>query len=383
MQSFCTYFNSGLCKSCSQIESPYPLQLKRKEERLIAALSFVSALSPQESVRSPLQGFRNRAKMVVTGTVGAPMIGLAGESQLDQGRALLDCPIHHPKLNQVIQALPEWIQKFNLIPYQISAQSGELKGIILYYSEEANQLYLRFVLRSKECVSRLKKMLPAFQARFPEVVCLSANIQPIPHAILEGPEEIFISDERHISYQLGNLTLRLSPQAFVQTNSAVAVRLYQTAAEWIGEVGSKKMLELYSGQGAFSFSAAQQVPEILGIELNHNAVDTANQTARELGLNSLRFECADATRVNPIALQFKPDLVLVNPPRRGLGEAVGLLQALLPEHFIYSSCSVESLAQDLKVLSTLYQIEKIQIFDLFPHTEHFETLVLLKRLSKE
>jgi 23S rRNA (uracil747-C5)-methyltransferase len=379
MNSFCSYFNSNQCKSCTSIEEDYASQLTNKNGFLKKALSFFPELNLANPYPSSIQGFRNRAKMVVTGTVNDPIIGLTGEDDLDIGRELLNCPIHHPKLNELIQAIPDYIREFNLIPYQIKTQKGELKGLILYYSEASQELYLRFVLRSKECVSRLQKMLPRLQTQFPKLVCISANLQPVPHAILEGREEIFLTARHSIFYQLGELKLTLSPQAFVQTNEKVALGLYQTAAEWIASLKPPRMLELYSGQGAFSFFAAKAPSEILGIEINPDAVRTANETASKLGLGSLRFECADATKVNQIAQDYAPDLILVNPPRRGLGEGVRIIESILPENLIYSSCSVESLAKDLSVLAPHYEIKKTQIFDMFPHTEHFETLIWLAK----
>ncbi|OFZ42460.1 MAG: 23S rRNA (uracil-5-)-methyltransferase RumA, partial [Bdellovibrionales bacterium GWC1_52_8] len=382
MTVFCSHFTQSSCRSCEWMELDYPAQLLKKEEQLRHSLEFFSPFALEPTVRSKRQGFRNRAKMSVTGTVEQPVIGLLGEDVLDAGRELLNCPIHHPKLNELLVALPELIRKYKLIPYNIASRKGELKALIAYYSpgpeNQSGQFYLRFVLRSKECVSRLRKALPELQSRIPELVCISANIQPVPHAILEGPEEILITERATIDYWLGALKLRLAPQAFVQTNQEVAVELYQTAARWIGEAqqGRRgKCLELYCGQGAFSFAAANMAEEFLGIEINPEAVRNANAQAAELGLGHLKFICADATQVEAELQAHRPELVLVNPPRKGLGGAVELLLRNPPEQLLYSSCNVDTLASDLRILATGYRLRRAQIFDMFPHTEHFETLV--------
>ena len=380
--TFCTYYNQNICRSCMWLELPYSEQLLKKETLLKAALPFFKNLSLEVSVPSPQKQFRNKAKLSVTGTTERPIIGLLGSEKLDEGRELLSCPIHHPKLNEIIRDLPEWIRDYTLIPYQIEKQKGELKGVILFYSPLSSELYLRFVLRSKECVSRIKKMLPALLLKFPELKSVSANIQPIPHAILEGHEEIFITEQSFIRHQLGDLTFKLSPKAFVQTNVEVATKLYQTAANWIAEAKPNTMLELFCGQGPFSFFAAKSAQKIVGLEINLDAVTTANETAAELMLTHLQFQCIPVAAAKSAYQKTRADLVLVNPPRRGLGkEGVELILSDPPEHFIYSSCSVETLAKDLNILSTVYGIQKIQLFDLFPHTEHFETLVQLKRLK--
>jgi 23S rRNA (uracil747-C5)-methyltransferase len=337
---------------------------------------------------SPVQRFRNRAKMSVTGSLEKPVLGILGVGNLDQGVDLSDCPIHHPRLNELFQALPHFIKKYTLYPYQIGDRSGELKGLIAFYSPESKQMYLRFVLRSKECVSRILKLIPELQNQFPDLVCISANLQPVPHAILEGKEEMVLTTVKAIDHVMDGIRLKLAPQAFVQTNVAVATELYRTAAEWISELRPKKMMELFCGQGAFSFFTARLAQgnqmQILGVEVNSEAVDTANRTAKELGLVNVDFKAADATcgLQDPLISQFHPDLLLVNPPRRGLKTGLAFVQEQLPMHFLYSSCSLDSLAQDLEPLKSEYEVQKSKIFDLFPHTEHFEILILLTRISK-
>lgn len=379
MSSFCSYYNQGQCRSCTWIETKYAEQIIKKENSIHAALNFLQSFELEPSVTSSPKGFRNRAKMTVTGTTDTPIIGLTGDEKLDEGRELLNCPIQHPKLNELIAAMPDFIRRGNLIPYQIENRQGELKGLIAFYSPLSNQMYLRFVLRSKECVARIKKLLPSLQKQFPNLVCISVNIQPIPHAILEGQEEIILTEQTFIVHQLGTLKLRLTPQAFVQTNASIATRLYKTASSWIADIHPRKMLELYCGNGAFSFFAASTVAEIMGIEINSDAVKTANESAREMELTHLTFKTVDVTNVETDILTFEPDLILANPPRRGLGEDVGLIERHSPKHFLYSSCSIETMADDIRKLSRNYQLHNIQLFDMFPHTEHFETLAWFER----
>ena len=264
MDSFCGYFNRGECRSCSEIDRSPSEQIAAKEARIRSSLNFFSTenLPILASVRSEPKAFRNRAKMSVTGTLADPRIGLIGAENLDDGRSLLECPIHHPELNRFLLAMPDFIREYRLIPYRIGEKTGELKSLIAFYSPSSHEMYVRFVLRSQECVSRLRKALPKLQADFPALVCVSANLQPIPHAILEGPEEIFLTGRRTITHRLGEFSFRLSPQTFVQTNVEVATQLYREVAKWVAEAKPSKMLELYCGQGAFSFFTAAASPGI-------------------------------------------------------------------------------------------------------------------------
>jgi 23S rRNA (uracil747-C5)-methyltransferase len=374
MKGLCRHFNAGTCRSCEFIQVDYKEQLEQKSKRLMHALKEIYSGPCLPPIGSDSVGFRHKAKMVVTGTAKHPVIGLLGEKELDQGREILDCPVHHPKINALLSKMPEYIALARLDPYQIAQKKGELKAIIIYWSESGNEGLVRFVLRSREGLDRIRKNLAWFSANAPEFVCVSVNIQPVSHAILEGEEEIILTEINSIAY-MGH---RIAPKGFVQTNEMVAQRLYQTAAEWVKEIGIDKFAELYSGQGAFSFFMAPFVGSARGYEINKEAVNRANATAREIGLLNMVFKCSDAAKVGEDLGQYMPDLVLINPPRRGLAEGVSLFQSGNFPYIIYSSCSMESLSRDLSQLKIRYEILKVQIFDMFPHSHHFETLVLLK-----
>lgn len=370
-QTFCAYFNQGTCTSCDLITMDYADQIVRKENMLTEALKDFKLPKLLPTERSALTNFRNKAKLVVTGTKDSPVIGLID-------RELMDCQLHVPVINELLHELPEFIKAASLDPYQISAKKGELKGIIVFYSETTKETYLRFIVRSKESIDRIKKHAGMLK----HVECLSVNIQPIAHAILEGEEEIFISEMKSIHHKIGHVNVSLGPRAFVQTNQRMAEKLYETAAEWVKESHSDKFMELFCGQGAFSFFCAPVIKEGLGIEINEDAVKVANQTAKDAKLLHLKFKSADAAHVEDEILKFDPDIMLVNPPRRGLASAVQLLIKQKPETIIYSSCNYETLASDLKILKDSYKIKRIKIFDMFAHTSHFETLVELSRLTE-
>jgi 23S rRNA (uracil747-C5)-methyltransferase len=389
--SLCTHFNRDHCRSCVWIDRDYSIQIIEKESLVKAAFP---SLELEPTVRSSLVGFRNRVKVSVTGSLESPILGLLGREErgesLDQGRELLDCPIHHPKINALLQILPAFISRHRLVPYSIQEKRGELKGLIAFYSPASQEMLLRFVVRSRECEARLRKGIAELQSAFPELVCISLNIQPIPHAILEGEEEIFLTEKKWIHHVLqgrGDSTassksivqLELTPQAFVQTNGEIAGELYATAARWTKEIKPKRLLELFCGQGAFSFFCAPHAEQVLGVEINEEAVVRANATAKALGHSHLQFVAKDAGMVKEEMETFSPDLVLVNPPRAGLREGVEVIRRASPEWLIYSSCSLSSLARDVANFGGEYSVQRGQIFDLFPHTEHFEILLLLKR----
>jgi len=382
MKTFCSYFNSKTCGSCKYISLEYNDQIKLKEENLIRELSDFTNWKLLPSVSSSKLEFRNKAKLIVTGSLEEPIIGLSGSTDLDQGREILECPIHHAKINTILKSIPDFIKVAKLIPYSITKRTGELKGLIIYFSPESNQAYLRFVLRSKESFDRIKKHAQTLLEIHPFLKCLSVNIQPLPQAILEGEEEIFITETKAILHKMGPIEFTLHPNAFVQTNKEVSQKLYESAALWVKDLKIKKFAELYCGQGAFSFFCSPFTESSWGVEINPQAVLQAQQTAKLLKLNNLHFQASPAANVLEGIQKIEPDLLLVNPPRAGLMEASKVVIESKAKYLIYSSCSLLSLKKDLNVLKFKYDLLQVQIFDMFPHTEHFEILALLKASSK-
>jgi 23S rRNA (uracil747-C5)-methyltransferase len=381
MNTFCSYFNQGTCKSCDFITQDYSDQIYHKETKLREFLKNIKCPPLLPTVQSQKTHFRNKAKFIITGSIDNPVIGIAGEEALDEGVDLSQCSLHVNEITMALPTIKNFIKKANLSPYQMTSKRGELKGIILFYSELSQTSYLRFIVRSKEPIDRIRKFHKDLLNEISHLKCISINIQPISHAILEGEEEIFITEETSISHKLGNVEFELNPRAFVQTNQKIAEKLYSTVAEWIKESSQSRMVELYCGQGAFSFFSAPFIKESLGIEINPEAVRVANQTASKYHFSHLKFVAKDASLVGRELLSFNPNIVLVNPPRRGLGEAVKLLKDQKVEKIFYSSCNAESLAKDLEYLKDQYELTRIQIFDMFPNSHHFETLIELNLRS--
>jgi 23S rRNA (uracil747-C5)-methyltransferase len=373
MKILCSYFQHQTCTSCSLIETDYEDQIRRKENKVLSSLNFIPQIKLLPTIRSQVTHFRNKAKMIVSGTAQNPIIGL------DQNE-ILSCPIHHEKINEALIFLKEFITLADLAPYNVKEKKGELKGLILYFSPLSQMGYLRFILRSKESLDRIKKHLPTLQEKCPNFQCISINLQPKHMAILEGEEEFILTNKSFINHQIENLHLSLSPQAFVQTNHFISTELYKTAASWVKALNIKNFVEIFCGQGVFSFFCSESVEKAMGFEINKNAVEQANLTANALQKFHLHFFHEDAKNLSIALQKAQPDLLLVNPPRAGLQQSLEVILQNLPPYLIYSSCSIESLSKDLKELQKNYSIIQAQIFDMFPHTEHFEILILLKAL---
>jgi 23S rRNA (uracil747-C5)-methyltransferase len=232
------------------------------------------------------------------------------------------------------------------------------------------------VLRSEEALPRVREHLAWLHERLPHLRVVSANLQPEHKAVLEGEREVVLGEHEVLAMRLAGMELLLRPQGFFQTNTAVAGRLYEQARAWVDEVDPRSLWDLWCGVGGFALACARPGREVLGVEISDEAVAGARQAAQRAGLAGVRFEAGDATtylREQPV-----PDLVVVNPPRRGIGPLAGWLEDSGVERVLYSSCNATTLARDLDAMPSLRPV-RARLFDMFPQTRHHEVLVLLER----
>ena len=414
----CQLHDASLCRSCPNLDLPLAQQLQLKQSAVQATLAGqVEAAAWLEPFASAPSHFRNKAKLAVSGTTHAPVLGLV--DRFDNGTDLTSCPLHVNEIKAALAPLTRAITRMGLQPYSIVKRRGELKHVLITASANG-QLMVRFVLRSTAQLPAIRKGAPRLQSELPGLRVLSVNIQPRPAAILEGEREIILSQDSTLDMPLylpeldadgvvvnnkkSVLPLVLPPQSFFQTNSDVAAGLYAQARAWArdyaggqagvltGESGaggahpdatqsSQSIWDLYCGVGGFALALAQPGAQVLGVEVSAPAIDGARAAVAQLGLTSpqVRFEAGDASVLDASGQVYghdKPDLLVVNPPRRGIGELAASIEGSGIKRVLYSSCNPASLAKDLEVMSS-YRVRRARLFDMFPHTNHAEVLVEL------
>lgn len=382
----CHHFDEATCRSCSLMGVPYRQQISDKVnhcQALLAEWPTMEWLPPVESAES---GFRNKAKMVVSGTSEAPVLGILDRDGL--GVDLADCGLYPPEFTVIFHALRSFITTARIAPYEIDTRRGELKFLLVTMAPSGD-LMVRFVLRSQEPITRIRKHLHALQASLPRLAVISANIQPEHKAVIEGPNEIALTTAETLTMQVNDIPLALRSRSFFQTNTAVAAALYRQAQAWVMAVQPATVWDLYCGVGGFALHCAVARPEdnsrVVGVEFSEEAVVSAKETAKSLGLRNAHFFAADATEYavghTESPLSPAPDLVIVNPPRRGIGsELARWLEHSSARHVIYSSCNAVTLAKDLTAMPS-YRPVTARVLDMFPQTHHYEVIVLLERAA--
>ena len=372
----CALYDAGRCRSCQWLERPVPQQLSEKLLDLQQLLADRTVGEWRAPADGPEQGFRNKAKMVVSGSVEKPLFGTLNRDGTAED--LTGCPLYPDSFAPVFAALKPFIARAGLTPYSVARRRGELKYLLLTESRLDGGMMLRFVLRSQTKVDQLRAALPWLRERLPQLKVITANIQPVHMAIMEGEQEIFFTDQQALAERFNGVPLWIRPQSFFQTNPAVAASLYAAARDWVRDLPVSHMWDLFCGVGGFGLHCATPDMRLTGIEIAPEAIACAQQSAAELGLHNLRFQALDSTQFATGQGEV-PDLVLVNPPRRGIGRALcDYLTRMAPPYIIYSSCNAQTMAKDIACLPD-YRLARVQLFDMFPHTAHYEVLTLLVR----
>ena len=397
----CALHDAGTCRSCPHLSLPMPDQLAAKQSRVAALLAeHIPADLWQAPAASAPTSFRNKAKMAVAGTAAHPTLGILDGAGC--GVDLRTCPLHVPAIEEALPVLADLITELGLRPYDVPSRRGELKYVLVTASPD-DDLMVRFVLRSRRYLERLRAAVPDLHRRLPQLAVAAINIQSVHQAVIEGPEEIVLTEEDRLlmrlslpSPELGGqagrcaesveLPLYLPTRSFFQTNTAVAEALYATARDWAEEAEPARVWDLFCGVGGFALALAAPGRRVLGVEVSASAIDGARAAADLMGLDPalVRFEAGDARVLDPAAGDRAggaqlPDLLVVNPPRRGIGEQLATrIEASGVERVLYSSCNPRTLAADLAHLPSM-RVVRSRLFDMFPHTEHAEVLVELVR----
>ena len=420
----CRYLESDLCHSCTRANVAYAEQLAAKDTAVRALLERSArakgAAAPEIEWDPPFasaeEGFRNKAKLAVGGTLSAPTLGILGSDK--RGIDIAGCPLYEPAVASGIEPLREFIGLAGLTPFDVPSGRGELKSVILTGSPDG-ELMVRFVLRSTESLVRIRKHMSLLRQWLPRIAVVSVNLLPERKAVLEGEKEILLGPEQSLRMDLGDVALRLRPQSFFQTNTRVAVGLYRQAREWVGllcdaEGGGSHDLEakraepadseakgakakgakpassasaggrsielwdLYCGVGGFALHCAGPGRRVTGVELSAQAVESARASAAAAGIDAdfIVGDSLSAARELGTA-----DVVVVNPPRRGIGGLASWIDASQIRFVLYSSCNPASLAADVASMPSFRPV-RARVFDMFPHTGHTETLVVLARTPR-
>jgi 23S rRNA (uracil1939-C5)-methyltransferase len=364
---------------------PYPEQLARKRENVRRALDAYPSLAQLEVLPvagSPQKlGYRARVKLVVRLTRGDIAAGLyvPGTHRVID---ISSCPVHPAPVNQVTQYLKRKILELGIVPYDERDDTGQLRYLDFRYSFARRELSITLVTRHAD-FPQGAALARSLGRKFSFVTGVIQNINERRGNVIWGERYRLLSGRDTLLEGIGGFKLGFPPGVFSQANPSAAGKLYRKVAELAALRESDTALDLYCGAGPISLYLSGAARLVCGVDESSSSVDAAKQNARRNGVGNCRFLAGDVAEqiVAATRLLQKIDLVVLNPPRKGVQPAaMDALIALKAPRVIYVSCNPESLARDLDRLAAhSYRIERIEPFDLFPQNEQVETVALLSR----
>ncbi len=372
------------CGGCQWQHIDYNYQQVTKHNLVVQALERIGGftsppVAPILTAESPL-AYRNKATYPLrrssTGRVQAGYYQ-KGSHQLIN---LNQCPIQDSRLNPLLAEIKQDIEQLGWSVYDENRHQGRLRHLSLRIGRRTGEMLLTLISTDWK-LTDLEAQAQKWLTRYPELVGVCINRNPERTNAIFGDQTRCVVGQSYLREEFAGLEFQLRPDTFFQVNTEAAEALLNVIVEQLALDGDEVLVDAYCGIGTFTLPLAQRVRQALGIEVQLASVEQAQLNAQLNGITNVTFQAGAVEKLLP-QLGIAPDVVLVDPPRKGCDRTV--IETLLqtsPKHIVYISCKPATLARDLKLLCQTggYQLTYIQPADLFPQTPHVECAAFLKR----
>ena len=367
------------CGGCCYLDKSYEKQLKLKQQQVSALLKPYGKLEGIVGMEDPFY-YRHKVHAVF----GRDRKGKVIKGVYKEGTHILvpveKCLLENEKAGEIITTIQKLLPSFKIKTYDEDTGYGLLRHVLVRVGHATGQIMVVLVLGSPILPSK-NNFVKALRKEHPEITTVIVNVNDKKTSMVLGEKEQVIYGPGYIEDKLCGLTFKISPKSFYQVNPVQTEKLYECALKYAGLTKKDKVLDAYCGTGTIGMIASKEAGQVIGVELNRDAVRDAVSGARKNGISNIKFYQADAGEfmVKLANEGQKMDVVLLDPPRSGSDEKfLSSLTKLAPERVVYVSCNPETLARDLKYLCGKgYRMVKGKAFDMFPMTGHVETVVLL------
>jgi 23S rRNA (uracil1939-C5)-methyltransferase len=373
------------CGGCRFQDLAYEAQVAAKEEQVGDALRRIGGVAepPLEPLLPAVERFhyRNKLEYSFTATPSGPALGFHKAGRWDEVLAIERCWLTTDLGNALRDAIRDWARAEGLEAYDQAEQRGYLRHLVIREGRNTGQALVQLVTAPGERFDRDE--LVERLRRFAEVRSIHWAVNDSPAEVTNLPTTLLWGDEA-IEERLSGLRFRVRPNAFLQTNTAMAERLYGLAAEYAGLSGSETVYDLYCGIGTIGLVLASGALTVWGVEASEESVACALENAELNAITNAAFFAGEvgASLEELHARAGPPDVVIVDPPRAGLsGKALRRLARLRAARIVYVSCNPTTLAGNVRKLERDwgYGLERVRPVDMFPHTPHVEAVARLAR----
>ena len=381
---------AGPCGGCSLRHLDYAAELRAKQENVADAFARIGGLDVPvlPIVGSPeIDRYRNKVQFPVgTDKAGRPCIGFyAGRTH--RIVPCPDCRLQPGVLNEIGNTLCAFFAEKGIHPYNEETGKGLVRHIFLRRGAHSGQIMVCLV-STRAKIPSADELCTRLKEAFPDIVTILLNVNAKNTNVILGSETHTLYGQGYIEDTLCGVPVQLGPLSFYQVNTLAAEQLYGIAAEYAQLTPDDLLLDLYCGMGTIGLSMADHCRELVGVEIVPEAIESAKANAARMGAAvsaKSRFFCADAGQAAAqlAAEGLHPDVVMLDPPRKGCDEAtLSAVVRMAPRRVVYVSCNPATAARDAAWLEQNgYHAEKVQPVDLFPRTKHVETVCLLSKLN--
>src|SRR5829696_1728076 len=372
----CTHYPA--CGGCRFQDLAYDVQVAAKEEQVRDALKRIGGITdaPLEPILPAASQFfyRNKLEYSFTQTPSGPALGFHKAGRWDEVLEIEKCWLTTDLGNAIRNAVRDWARAEHLEAYDQAHQTGYLRHLVVREGRNTGQVLVMLVTARGERFER-DELVDTLR-RFPEVRSIHWAVNESPAEVTNLPSELLWGDEA-IEEELLGLRFRIRPNAFLQTNTRVAERLYELARDAAALTGDETVYDLYCGTGTIGLTLARDALTVWGVEVKEESVACAIENAELNGIANAAFYAGEVGRsLEELAERAgPPDVVVVDPPRAGLsGKTVRRIGRLEPKRIVYVSCNPTTLAGNVKDFARDwgFELQRVTPVDMFPHTPHVE-----------
>ncbi|MBO4748808.1 MAG: 23S rRNA (uracil(1939)-C(5))-methyltransferase RlmD [Lachnospiraceae bacterium] len=371
------------CGGCDLQGIPYEEQLQKKQKTIQGLLGGFSKVSPILAAQEPLH-YRNKVHGIFGRDKKGNVFTGIYEEKSHRIVPVKDCQIENEKATAILKTLCVMAKQFKLQIYDEDRESGLLRHALIRVGKSTGEIMVVLVLSSPIMPSKnnfTKELLRIH----PEVTTLVLNVNSKRTSMVLGDRNIVLHGKGYIEDVLCGLRFRISPSSFYQIHPEQTEILYQKAIEFAALTGKERVIDAYCGIGTIGMCASKNAGEVIGAELNKDAVKDAYYNAKLNQITNVHFVNEDAGRfMTKLAKeQEKIDIVFMDPPRSGsTPEFIDAIHQLKPSRVVYVSCDPVTLKRDLELFAKKgWKVKKVQPVDMFPYTKHVETVVLIVQTS--
>ena len=367
------------CGGCQLQNLSYDEQLHLKQATAIRLLGRFGHVEEIIGMKDPYH-YRNKVQAAFGVNRQGQIISGVYQSASHRIVPVSDCMIEDTVADRIIVTIRGLLKSFKIRPYDEDTGRGTLRHVLVRRGWRSGEI-LVVLVTAHGMLPGKRNFVRALLQRHPDITTIVQNINAGQTSLVLGPHSEVLYGPGYIHEQLGDFTFRISPRAFYQINPVQTEVLYRTALDYAGLTGKETVVDAYCGTGTIGIFASRNAARVIGVENNRDAVRDAISNAKANRADNVRFYTADASDfLQDMAKAGEhADVIILDPPRAGSDERfLSAVTAVGPERVVYVSCNPETLARDLGYLTRHgYRVTRIQPVDMFPHTEHLETVVLL------